>query len=156
MGGYTHVGHLWSSTGTLLATATFTGETASGWQQVSFSTPVAIAANTVYIVSFSTGGGYFGITNGYFSRRGWTTARCTRRPTASSGGDGVYQTGNGAFPEHQRERDELLGRRRLLADRVFLGGDVPLGVDVGRSHPRDLAGRHLVVDRRYPGGRGAA
>ena len=30
---------LWSATGTLLATATFSGETASGWQQVLFSQP---------------------------------------------------------------------------------------------------------------------
>ena len=30
----THIGNLWSSTGTLLASATFTGESASGWQQV--------------------------------------------------------------------------------------------------------------------------
>ncbi|HEV8635795.1 MAG TPA: N,N-dimethylformamidase beta subunit family domain-containing protein, partial [Chloroflexota bacterium] len=37
----THVGSLWSSTGTLLGRATFAGETASGWQQVSFATPVA-------------------------------------------------------------------------------------------------------------------
>ena len=29
----THVGKLWSASGTLLATATFTGETASGWQE---------------------------------------------------------------------------------------------------------------------------
>ena len=29
--------HLWTRTGTLLATATFTGETASGWQQVAFA-----------------------------------------------------------------------------------------------------------------------
>ena len=48
--------------GALLATATFTNETAYGWQQVNLSSPVAIQANTVYIVSFSTGGGYFGIT----------------------------------------------------------------------------------------------
>ena len=40
--GGTHVGHLWTLSGTLLATATFTGETASGWQQVSFASPVAI------------------------------------------------------------------------------------------------------------------
>ncbi len=40
----THIGSLWSSTGTLLATATFTNETASGWQQVNFSTPVQISA----------------------------------------------------------------------------------------------------------------
>src|SRR5438046_6762718 len=30
----THVGNLWSGTGTQLASATFTNETASGWQQV--------------------------------------------------------------------------------------------------------------------------
>jgi hypothetical protein len=44
----THVGNLWSSAGARLASATFANETASGWQQVSFSTPVTITANTVY------------------------------------------------------------------------------------------------------------
>ena len=34
-----HMGHLWSSTGALLGTATFAGETASGWQQANFSAP---------------------------------------------------------------------------------------------------------------------
>ena len=36
----THVGNLWTDGGTLLASAVFTGETASGWQQVNFSSPV--------------------------------------------------------------------------------------------------------------------
>ena len=40
----THVGHLWSSSGTLLATVTFTNETASGWQQATFSAPVSFMA----------------------------------------------------------------------------------------------------------------
>ena len=30
----THVGHLWTRSGTQLAAATFTSESASGWQQV--------------------------------------------------------------------------------------------------------------------------
>ena len=47
----THTGDLWSSSGTLLATATFTNETASGWQQVNFATPVNITAGTTYIAS---------------------------------------------------------------------------------------------------------
>ena len=38
----THVGSLWSSTGTLLAQVTFTGETASGWQVQALGTPVAL------------------------------------------------------------------------------------------------------------------
>ena len=67
-----HVGHLWSSTGTLLATATFTNESSYGWQQVNFSSPVTIQANTVYIASFSTSGGNFGITTGYFTSGGVT------------------------------------------------------------------------------------
>src|SRR6185437_9018873 len=36
----THVGNLWTSGGTLLASATFSGESASGWQQVTFANPV--------------------------------------------------------------------------------------------------------------------
>ncbi|NUR52826.1 MAG: DUF4082 domain-containing protein, partial [Acidobacteria bacterium] len=50
----THVGNLWSSTGTRLATVTFGSETASGWQQASFSTAVQITANTTYIISYHT------------------------------------------------------------------------------------------------------
>jgi Domain of unknown function (DUF4082) len=53
-----HVGSLWASTGELLARVTFTGETASGWQQATFATPVAIAANTVYVISYHSNGGY--------------------------------------------------------------------------------------------------
>jgi hypothetical protein len=98
MNGYLHVGHLWSSTGALLATATFTNETAYGWQQVSFSTPVAIQANTEYVVSFSTGGGYFGITTGFFSNGGVTSGPLEALPNSVSGGDGVYNRG-GQFPD---------------------------------------------------------
>ena len=36
----------------LLATATFTSETATGWQQVTFANPVAIAADTVYVAAY--------------------------------------------------------------------------------------------------------
>src|SRR5205814_2195244 len=40
----THIGDLWTTSGTLLASATFTNETASGWQQVNFPSPVSITA----------------------------------------------------------------------------------------------------------------
>ena len=39
-----HTGSLWTDSGTLLATATFTGETADGWQTVSFGAPVPVTA----------------------------------------------------------------------------------------------------------------
>ncbi len=63
----THVGDLWSSTGTLLASATFTNETASGWQQVDFSNPVQITAGATYIASYHTTTGEYSDTPDYFS-----------------------------------------------------------------------------------------
>src|SRR5262249_52184676 len=62
----THVGDLWSSTGTKLATATFTNETASGWQTVLFSTPVAISANTTYVAAYHTNVGHYSDTGGFW------------------------------------------------------------------------------------------
>jgi hypothetical protein len=49
-----HIGLLFTRTGTLLAQARFISETNAGWQQVSFASPVAIAANTTYVVAYLT------------------------------------------------------------------------------------------------------
>jgi len=49
-----HTGHVWTATGQLLATVTFSNESASGWQQQPLATPVAVAANTEYVVSVTT------------------------------------------------------------------------------------------------------
>src|SRR4051812_19867988 len=48
----THIGSLWSSSGSLLASVTFANETASGWQQANFASPISITANTVYTISY--------------------------------------------------------------------------------------------------------
>src|SRR5206468_8406230 len=51
----TRDGHLWSSTGTLLGTATFTSTPGqSGWQTATLSSPVAVQAGETYIVSYPT------------------------------------------------------------------------------------------------------
>jgi hypothetical protein len=55
----THVGHIWSSSGALLATVTFSGETISGWQMARLSTPLKIRANRTYIVSVNTAKTYY-------------------------------------------------------------------------------------------------
>ena len=62
----THVGSLWSESGTLLASATFTSETASGWQQVNFSTPVQISPNTTYVVGYLAPKGHYSADSYYF------------------------------------------------------------------------------------------
>ena len=63
-----HVGHVWSGAGQLLATVTFNSETGSGWQEQPLGTPVAIAANTDYVVSVTTGpNGNFALTPDAFA-----------------------------------------------------------------------------------------
>ena len=74
----THIGSLWSINGNRLATATFSGETASGWQQVNFATPVAIQANAVYVASYFTPSGTRAAISTTSRRRVWTRHRCTR------------------------------------------------------------------------------
>ena len=55
----THIGNLWTASGTLKATAVFSSETLSGWQEVSFPSPVAIEANTTYVASYHTNLGHY-------------------------------------------------------------------------------------------------
>ncbi len=62
----THIGNLWTASGQLLASATFTNETASGWQQVNFAQPVYISPNTTYIASYFAPNGHYSESDQYF------------------------------------------------------------------------------------------
>jgi hypothetical protein len=94
----THVGNLWTSTGTLLASATFTGETASGWQQVNFATAVSIAANTIYVVSYHTDVGHYSQDLNYFATMG-VDSPPLHAPANSVSANGVYAYGaTSTFP----------------------------------------------------------
>ena len=96
-----HYGRLWSISGTKLAEATFTGETASGWQEVLFSSPVAIAANTVYVASYNVNGtGQFHYNPNYFTT-GYTSGNLyilSNTDPPAPAGNGVYNTTPGIFP----------------------------------------------------------
>ncbi len=78
----THIGSLWSTNGTRLATATFAGESATGWQSVTFASRVAVTAGTTYVVSYFTPSGHNSFTAAGHDRRRSTAARCTRSPPA--------------------------------------------------------------------------
>jgi len=84
----THVGRLWGPTGALLASVTFAGETASGWQQANFSTPVAIAANAIYTASYGLTIGHFSANWNYFTSSGYNNAPLHALQTPN----GVYGT----------------------------------------------------------------
>jgi methionine-rich copper-binding protein CopC len=97
--GGTHVGSLWSSSGQLLAQATFTNETASGWQQVNFGAPVAIAANTTYVASYLAPVGRYAIDTQQFASVGVDAPPLRALSTAAGGGNGVYAYAAGStFP----------------------------------------------------------
>jgi hypothetical protein len=104
----THVGSLWTSNGTLLAQATFTNETSSGWQSVNFSSPVTIQAGQTYVVGYFAPNGHYSVTNGWFYRApaptplgGATDASGPWRALVNSGSvqNGFYSyTASSAFP----------------------------------------------------------
>ncbi len=94
----THTGSLWSTAGTLLGTLTFTGESASGWQEAAFASPIAVTAATTYVASYHTNSGFYAASSNGF------TAGVDRAPLhalsdAAGGGNGVYRYGAAsAFP----------------------------------------------------------
>jgi hypothetical protein len=96
----THVATLWSNSGTQLARATFSNETASGWQQVNFTTPVGITANTTYIASYHTNVGHYSVNDDYFTNAGVDNPPLHALSNGTSGGNGVYKySAVSAFPD---------------------------------------------------------
>jgi hypothetical protein len=103
----THIGELYSSAGARLAQATFTNETATGWQVVSFSSPVAITANTTYTAAYFSSLGNYTEENNYFLNRSVTNSPLTAPADGTNGasgtdpgsGQGTYKyTASPAFP----------------------------------------------------------
>ena len=95
----THTGSLWSSTGQLLATGTFTNETASGWQEMDFATPVPVKPNTTYVASYYAPNGGYSYDGSYFSSSSAGLAPLTALKDGTDGDNGVYRYGSGGvFP----------------------------------------------------------
>ncbi|HEX7483658.1 MAG TPA: DUF2341 domain-containing protein [Candidatus Saccharimonadales bacterium] len=95
-----HVGNLWSNTGAKLATVTFSGETASGWQTATLSSPVAINANTPYVVSYVIATGPFAFTQSQFATTAVDAAplHAFQNGIPGVGVNGVFKTGGTGFP----------------------------------------------------------
>ncbi len=130
----THTAHLWTSTGTLLASATFPGETSSGWQQANFTSPVPISADVGYVASYHTPGNYSADSN-YFS-----AARTVGPLTAPASGNRLYTYGTGVvFPS------STFSGSNYYVDVVFNsgggGGALPpvANPDIGFSTPLNTA-----------------
>ena len=95
----THVGNLWNAAGSLLATATFSGETASGWQQVALPSPVPVSSGATYVVSYHTNAGSYVADEFYFATSGRQSGVLYAPADGEAGPNGAYRYGPGSqFP----------------------------------------------------------
>lgn len=89
-----HTGSLWNAQGRLLATATFTNETSSGWQSVNFDKPVNIAANVTYVVSYHAPKGRYSVNFKYFNNHSHQKNKLTALKATWRQANGVYKYSN--------------------------------------------------------------
>ncbi|HMF95572.1 MAG TPA: Ig-like domain-containing protein [Vicinamibacterales bacterium] len=94
----THVGHLWTSAGTLLSTVTFSGESASGWQTATFASPAIIQPNTTYVISYYAPSGHYSDDQYFLGRAAvnqWPLHALKSTPAEPNG---VFFYGASGFP----------------------------------------------------------
>ncbi|WP_169735482.1 DUF4082 domain-containing protein [Actinokineospora inagensis] len=93
----THTGSIWTTSGQRIATGTFSNESASGWQTLTFAAPVQLQASQTYIASYYAPGGHYSVDNAYFASQGAGRGILTAPTSAAANGNGVYVYGGG-FP----------------------------------------------------------
>ncbi|MBL1200335.1 MAG: DUF4082 domain-containing protein [Nostoc sp. GBBB01] len=107
----THIGRIWSATGSILGSITFSNETASGWQEQALSIPVGILANTTYVVTVSCNS-YFGVTiNGLAS------------PVVNGDISSVADGNNGVFGSLNSLPTNSYQNSNYFRDIVFVAGN---------------------------------
>jgi hypothetical protein len=94
-----HIGSLWTSDGRKLASVTFANESASGWQEAHFRTPVFIEANTTYVVSYLAPNGWYAADARFFNKS-ITSPPLRALADGEDGPNGVFTYDTGAFPDH--------------------------------------------------------
>ncbi len=116
----THVGHLWTSSGGQLGEVTFGSETAGGWQQAFFATPIDIQANTTYVVSYFAPNGGYAFDSNYFATTGVDSGALHALSNAAAGGNGVFFYGpTGGFPS------ETFSSANYWVDVIFENSSAP-------------------------------
>src|SRR5205823_9711944 len=95
----THTGKLYPGSGTILASANFSGESATGWQQVAFASPVAITANTTYVASYGAPNGNYSYDQFYFRTGGFSDPPVRALGDGEDGPQGMYSAFAAGFPD---------------------------------------------------------
>ena len=136
--GGTHIGNLWTEAGASLAQVTFTNETSGGWQQATFSTPVAVTAGTTYVASYYSPTGNFSTTSNFFTNdypAGPTTDWPVQgmKDQSPTFGNGVFiNSGSSAFPTN------TFNKANYFVDVVFVN---TLAVPASLTGTCNIAGK---------------
>lgn len=95
----THIGRLWSSDGNLLASATFGGESATGWQYAAFDTAIPIAAGVDHVVSYYAPAGGYAVDPAFFAAGDVVNGPLVGVGNTGSTPNGLFRYGSGGgFP----------------------------------------------------------
>ena len=108
-----HTGTLWSAAGERLATVNYGSESATGWQEAAFSTPVDIQPNITYIASYHTASGRYA-TGASFATAGVDSPPLHALREGVDGSNGVYRYGAGGLAPTSSYVVIELPRRRAL------------------------------------------
>lgn len=123
-----HTGWLYSPSGQELAQVNFPDDSASGWQSADFSNPVAITANTEYVVAYRSNGTYPVTAGGLADTR-------SVGPLQTSANAGQYTYGDG-YPAQKVSSSYLVdvrfqpaGAQLSITERTPQPGDSSVAVD---------------------------
>ena len=115
----THIGSLWSAKRDAPGLGHIQNESPSGWQQVTFSAPVAITAGTTYVAGYFAPNGHYSATAGGFGSGHRKRRRCTALANTSIA-NGVYAYSSASsFPSSSYNAEQLLGRPDLRPLRMM-------------------------------------
>ncbi|AFZ02039.1 N,N-dimethylformamidase beta subunit family domain-containing protein [Calothrix sp. PCC 6303] len=133
----THIGKIWTATGTLIASATFINETASGWQEQLLATPVNIQANTTYVVSVNANAYYVAT----YDELGSSIVSGDLNSVAD-GNNGVYNTSPNSFPTNSYRNSNYFRDIGFVvgSSLIKVGGDNQSGA-TGSTLPNPLVVR---------------
>ena len=107
----THTGTLYSATGAVLATGTFTGESASGWQTLTFASQVPVTTGTTYVVAYYAPAGHYAYSGYFFAPAPFRTVALT-----ASGGLGVA---NGVYGSGATFPNQSYNQTNYFVDAIF-------------------------------------
>lgn len=93
----THIGSLWTMTGTKLGSVTFANETPTGWQTANFPTPIPVSAGQTYIISYHAPVGGYSADQTYFALNGVDNAPLHALRNGVDGGQGVFAYSQNPF-----------------------------------------------------------